>query len=59
MPAAPTGGGGEGDAPGERERGDVIDPPPFGTWTTLYAAVLLFLAVLIALFLWFTRAFSA
>ena len=58
MRAAPTGSG-EGDAPGERDREDAIDPPPFGTWPRHYATVLLFLALLIALFYWFTRAFSA
>ena len=42
-----------------RLRDDAIDPPPWGTWTTFYAAVLLFLGFLIALFTWFTRAFSA
>ncbi|HET9253217.1 MAG TPA: hypothetical protein VFP58_13980 [Candidatus Eisenbacteria bacterium] len=58
MRAAPTGGGDEGerDAPGGQ---DSIDPPPWSTWATFYAAVLLFLAFLIALFTWFTRAFSA
>ena len=56
MRAASTGGG-EGDA-GERDRDGAIDPPPRGTWPMLYAAVLLFLAFLIALFYWFTRAFS-
>lgn len=35
-----------------------IDPPPFGTWRGWYAAVLLLLGLLIALFSWFTRAFS-
>ena len=61
MRAAPTGGSGD-DPRGERterERDDSIDPPPWGTWTAFYAAVLLFLAFLIALFTWFTRAFSA
>ena len=59
MRAAPTGGR-EEDVPGERDgRDDSIDPPPWGTWTGFYAAVLLFLALLIALFTWFTRAFSA
>lgn len=34
-------------------------PPPIGrTWTRLYAAVLLFLALLIVLFYAFTRAFQ-
>jgi len=57
MRAGPTGGG-EGDASEERDSDDAIGPPPFGTWSTLYAAVLLFLAFLIALFYWLTRAFS-
>ena len=35
------------------------DPPPFlGTWNRVYAAVVLYLAALIALFYWFTTAFS-
>ena len=35
------------------------EPPPFlGTWTRVYAAVVLWLAILIALFSWFTAAFS-
>lgn len=35
------------------------DPPPIlRTWKRLYAAVLINLAVLIALFYWFTRAFE-
>ena len=65
MRAAPTGGR-EDDAPGQRDvRGgheggaDTVDPPPWGTWPAFYAAVLLFLAVLIALLAWFTRAFAA
>ena len=34
------------------------EPPPFGgSWQTLYAAVLVNLAVLVALFYLFTRAF--
>ena len=34
-------------------------PPPFGgSWKTLYAAVLINLAVLVALFYFFTRYFS-
>jgi hypothetical protein len=38
----------------------VIDePPPFlGTWRRLYTAVAIYLAVLIALFRWFTQAWS-
>jgi hypothetical protein len=57
MRAASTGGREEEDVRGERD--DAIDPPPWGTWTMFYAAVLLFLAFLIVLFTWFTRAFSA
>ena len=38
---------------------DPADLPPWGTWPACYAAVLLLLAVLIALFTWFTSAFSA
>ena len=35
------------------------EPPPFfGTWTRVYTAVVLWLAILIALFAWFTAAFS-
>jgi len=35
----------------------IDSPPPFmGTWRRLYTAVLVFLAVEIALFYWFTRA---
>lgn len=35
------------------------EPAPFlGSWPLLYAAVFLNLAVLIALFTWFTRAFE-
>jgi hypothetical protein len=35
------------------------EPPPIGkTWTRLYAAVLLFLGLLIALFYTFTKAFD-
>ena len=35
------------------------EPPPFGaSWKTLYAAVLLNLALLVALFYLFTRAFG-
>ena len=34
-------------------------PPPIGrTWPRLYAAVLLNLAILTALFYWFTKAFE-
>jgi len=35
------------------------EKPPFGgSWTRLYALVLLNLAALIALFTWFTKAFE-
>jgi hypothetical protein len=35
------------------------EPPPFlGTWKRVYAAVLLYLALLIAVFYLFTRAFA-
>lgn len=35
------------------------EPPPlFGRWGRLYAAVVAYLAGLIALFYWFTRAFN-
>ena len=35
------------------------EPPPIlKTWRRLYTAVLLWLAVLIVLFYWFTRAFN-
>ncbi|MGE5646259.1 MAG: hypothetical protein ACM336_10750 [Acidobacteriota bacterium] len=35
------------------------DPPPFlGTWKRVYAAVLVYLAALIAVFYLFTRAFA-
>jgi hypothetical protein len=35
------------------------EPPPFlGTWNRVYAAVIIYLAALIALFSWFTVAFS-
>lgn len=33
-------------------------PPILGSWKNLYAAVLLALAVEVALFYWFTRAFE-
>jgi len=33
------------------------EPPPFlGTWGRVYAAVLIYLGVVIAVFYWFTRA---
>ena len=35
------------------------DPPPFlRTWERVYAAVIAYLAVIILLFFWFTRAFN-
>ena len=35
------------------------EPPPFlGTWTRLYAAVLVYLALLITVFYLFTKAFE-
>lgn len=35
------------------------DPPPFlGTWKRVYAAVLVYLVVLILLFLWFTQTWN-
>jgi hypothetical protein len=35
------------------------DPPPFpGSWNRVYGAVILYLAALIALFSWFTAAYS-
>ena len=34
------------------------EPPPFlGTWPRVYAAVLIYLALLIVAFAWFTEAF--
>ena len=43
------------DQPGERE-----EPPPFlSSWRRLYLAVIGWLALLILLFYWFTREFSA
>ena len=50
----------------ERGNGDAMttptpdEPPPFlGTWGRVYAAVVAYLILLIALFRWFTRAFAA
>jgi hypothetical protein len=42
------------------DRGDMPDePPPFlGTWRNVYIAVVIYLAVIIALFYAFTRAFA-
>jgi hypothetical protein len=35
------------------------DPPPFlGTWNRVYAAVLVYLAAIVALLYWFTRAWQ-
>jgi hypothetical protein len=35
------------------------EPPPFlGTWRRIYAAILIYLAAIIALFFLFTRAFN-
>jgi hypothetical protein len=43
--------------PPEREVRD--EPPPFlGRWPRVYAAVVAWLAALIALFYWFARAFN-
>jgi hypothetical protein len=37
----------------------IDEPPPIlGTWPRLYTAVLLFLAILIALFYWFGQVWS-
>jgi hypothetical protein len=34
-------------------------PPPFlGTWRRVYAAVIVWLAILISLFYWFTRSWN-
>jgi hypothetical protein len=45
--------------PEPREREVRDDPPPFlGRWPRLYAAVIAYLAGLIALFYLFTRAFN-
>lgn len=42
------------------ERPVTDEPPPFlGTWSHVYIAVICYLAVLIALFYWFGRIFSA
>jgi hypothetical protein len=39
-------------------RAVVDEPPPFlGTWPRVYAGVLVYLAVLIGIFYWFTVAF--
>jgi len=57
MRRTPRAGGTGASTPAEAQPED-IDPPPWGTWPRLYAAVLFLLAVLIALFTWFTRAFA-
>ena len=46
--------------PDERLRPhSVDDPPPFlGTWNNVYLAIVLYLALLIAAFGWFTLAFT-
>jgi len=50
---------GHGDGGGGDGGGDAHAPPPIGgRWSVLYAAVILNLALLIALFYIFTRAFS-
>jgi hypothetical protein len=43
----------------ESPRQPVDEPPPIlGTWPRLYAAIVIYLAVLIVLFFLFTKAFS-
>lgn len=47
------------EAVADRRSHGVEEPPPFGRgWRTLYAAVLVNLAVLVVLFYLFTRAFG-
>ena len=42
----------------ERERQVVDEPPPvLGSWPKVYRFVLIYLAVVIALFYWFTAAY--
>ena len=42
----------------ERERQVVDEPPPvLGSWPKVYRFVILYLAVVIALFYWFTAAY--
>ena len=42
----------------ERERKVVDEPPPLlGSWPKVYRFVILYLAVVIALFYWFTAAY--
>jgi hypothetical protein len=44
--------------PLKREAAD--EPPPFlGTWDNIYIAIVVYVGVLIALFYWFSQAFSA
>ncbi len=46
-------------APGPPPRAVVDDPPPFlGTWGRVYAAILIYLALLIFGFYLFTRAYA-
>ncbi len=46
--------------PGDPAREAPEEPPPFlGSWPRVYAAVLLYLALLIAAFYGFTKAFAA
>ena len=45
--------------PSEPDAGGPQEPPPIlGTWPRVYAVVAAFLAVLIALFTWFTKTFE-
>lgn len=46
--------------PEERHRTHIVDdPPPFlGTWNNVYLAIVLYLALLIAVFGWFSMAFT-
>jgi hypothetical protein len=48
----------DGPAPNEPASTSDEDPPILGAWPRLYAALLVYIAVLIALFTWFTRAFQ-
>lgn len=50
-PNEPEAGGPEAVGPNE-------PPPILGTWPRVYAVVIAFLAVLIALFTWFTKTFE-
>lgn len=41
------------------QHNDDEQPPPFlGTWKRVYTLVICYLAVLIALFTWFTRSYA-